>query len=187
LIAGLGNPGSKYEFTRHNIGFLALDRFTEKTLELNSLSSWNNKFDSAFIKSEYSKSDLLLCKPETYMNESGKAISKFINFYKADSTFIILHDDVDLPFGKLRIRKGGSPAGHNGLKSIIECTGNNNFIKIKIGVGRPERGEVRNWVLREFSSEERVSLDPILDQASDCLKSLLEDGLLKAQNKYNQD
>ena len=173
LVAGLGNPGPKYAQTRHNVGFMVLDDLIEK-LKPVKLSSSN--FDGELFKTS---SDFFL-KPLTFMNLSGESLEKVCKFYKIDTTdVIVVHDDLDLPFGALRFKRGGGHGGHNGLKSIDAKIGKE-YIRVRIGIGKPERKtEVTSYVLSEFSAEERKYLTITLEQASKAIESLLNGSTLE--------
>jgi PTH1 family peptidyl-tRNA hydrolase len=149
LIVGLGNPGKEYSRNRHNAGFIIVDEIASK----NSLP-WENssKFDADVDISK----DFILAKPQTFMNKSGEAVSKILNFYKIDlKDLYVIHDDVDLPFGEVKKQLGAGSAGHKGVESIIEKVGTQDFWRIRIGIGRPsDNTPVEDWVLRDFNSEE---------------------------------
>jgi len=161
LLIGLGNPGEKYELTRHNVGFMLIDRLAEYY----NMPGPYNKFKSLFYQNDIEKfGKVYLLKPQTYMNNSGEAVSEIVKFYKLppDDLFVI-HDDLDLPLGKIKIKLGGGTGGHNGLKSIDQYIGSN-YYRIRIGIGRPqEYMEVSNYVLSKFNIEEKKILDNILN------------------------
>jgi PTH1 family peptidyl-tRNA hydrolase len=167
LIVGLGNPGKKYELNRHNIGFLAVDYLVEK---------FNASFESSKFKGELFKSkDYLFLKPSTFMNLSGESVVLVKNFYKIENEdIIVIHDDIDLKVGALRFKRGGSSGGHNGLKSIDAMIGND-YWRVRVGVGRPERKEeVVNYVLSDFTAQElecMKSLYPTIQKAIEDIKN----------------
>lgn len=170
LIVGLGNPGTEYENTRHNIGFMCVDYFMMQ----NKLS-----FDKKGLSSEYYKGkDFIIAKPQTFMNLSGIAVSKIASFYKIDpSDIIVIHDDLDLPVGTFKIREKGSSGGHNGLKSIIQELGTENFKRVRIGI---DNGlNTISHVLGKFKDEEMEKLENIIKEAS----SIIEDSLTMTFNK----
>ena len=170
LVVGLGNPGTKYEKTRHNSGFMALDLITNK---INS-QSWQNKFQSLinFQTVEYTK--VIFLKPLTFMNLSGIAVQEVLNFYKIKlEDVIILHDDIDLSLGKIKLKEGGGHAGHNGLRSISEKIGSS-FLRIRIGVSRPQSDNVSNYVLSEFTDTEMILLEKSLSKCSLGIKYLIK-------------
>ncbi|WP_411822174.1 aminoacyl-tRNA hydrolase [Leptospira sp. 'Mane'] len=163
LIVGLGNPGKKYEHNRHNIGFLILDAFVKSQGE-----SWkeNKKYSESLITRDNYK--IHLVKPLEYMNLSGKAVQTFAQLYKIPATnIIVVQDEVDLPFGKIKNKIGGGTAGHNGLKDIVEKIGSSDFHRLRFGVGKPEKGqmEVADYVLQNFSEEERKEFDALLSES----------------------
>ncbi len=160
LLVGLGNPGKEYTNTRHNVGFLALDLIADS---LGVTFSSNNKFKSEIATAEIAGSKVILAKPVTFMNLSGSAVQLICHYYKISiDNLIVVHDDIDLTLGDVRMKKGGSSAGHNGLKSIDSHLGVA-YHRVRIGVGRPEvREEVADYVLQNFSKDERVVIDEIL-------------------------
>ncbi len=176
LIVGLGNPGTKYEGTRHNFGFAVLDL-------LAGPAAWENKHDSQFIKLD----DVILAKPQTFMNNSGQSVKEILKFYPA-AELVVIHDELDLPLGSIKIQKNVSGAGHNGVQSIIDELGTKDFIRIRLGVDNPA---TRNgmpgdaYVLGKFASEEQDIVKEILEKAKAATETLQTDGLEIAQSKYN--
>lgn len=181
LIAGLGNPGSDYRGTRHNIGFMVIERLAERY----GIRLGQEKFDSQFANDRVARQPVLLLEPQTYVNKSGEAVGEAVQFYdlETDRT-IVVHDDVDLAFGQLRVKRGGGHGGHNGVRDIADAIGRG-FVRLRLGVGRPEYGSVRDHVLGTFSHDEEALLEELLDVACDALETLLEDGADEAQNQYN--
>ena len=178
LIVGLGNPGIRYEMTRHNIGWLALDqlRFYEELV-------WREKFKGLFAI----KKETCFLKPMVYMNLSGESVSLLTNFFKIKvEDILVVYDEIDLPFGTLVLKQGGGTAGHNGLKSLVSKLGDNNFVRLRLGVGRPERGSVADYVLQSFSAEEEVLLPKFLLQASETIETYLEKGFQEAAARYSR-
>jgi len=174
LVIGLGNPGPRYAFTRHNVGFMFLDRLA---------NNWEKRYNFEESKIKIENSEILLVKPMTYMNLSGE-IFNYINPEDFDD-IIVVYDDVSIPLGKIRIRKKGSDGGHNGLKSIISYIGEQ-FPRIRIGVGpKPKEIDLVNFVLSEFSNKELVILDKILNLAIEALNCIITEGINKAMSKYN--
>jgi peptidyl-tRNA hydrolase, PTH1 family len=177
LIAGLGNPGTKYENTRHNLGFRVLDL-------LAGGKSWQEKKDlNKFIKLE----DVILTKPQTFMNLSGKAIKDILKYYP-DAQLIIVQDELDFPLGSIKIMKNISSAGHNGVQSIIDELGTKDFIRIRIGIDNPQaRGQMPGdaYVLQKFSEEEEEILKEVLEKAKAAIEIIQTDGLDMAQSKFN--
>lgn len=168
LVVGLGNPGDKYENTRHNVGFLVLDKIAQKkgiTFRL------ENMYDSRYAEIGTLDDRTKLVQPQTFMNNSGQAVSKTKNFYKIDSEDIwVIHDDVDLEVGKVRVNLGGSSAGHKGVQSIIDNIGDQ-FWRIRVGVGRDEKIPTESWVLMNFHDEKKVA--EIIDKVSDLVLEFL--------------
>lgn len=187
IIVGLGNPGKKYETTRHNVGFLALDRLIKKTRNQESKKSkeedekypnipisqysdfkLDNKFNAQIAKLKMGESDILLVQPQTFMNLSGETVKKIVDFYKIDpkQDLIVVHDDIDIVLGKAKLASRGSSAGHKGIQSIIDNIGSESFVRARIGVGRPANSEIKveDWVLQKFSSEELEILYKVIDE-----------------------
>ncbi len=162
LIVGLGNPGEKYDKTRHNVGFMVLDKLIN---ELNA-----TKTSSSFKGELFKTNDILLLKPTTYMNLSGESVVLVKNFYKIDlKDIIVIHDDLDLPFGSIKFKKGGSNGGHNGLKSIDYYLGSD-YIRVRVGIGKPaKKHEVVDYVLGRFSEDEKIHLDKIISHTTDAI------------------
>lgn len=181
-IIGLGNPGIKYSQTRHNVGFMLLDRI-KKEKEL----SYRNDFRGKFAEGRHEGERYFLLKPYTYMNLSGLAVSQLVSYYKIPSQdLLVLVDDMDLPLGKIRLRPKGSSGGHNGMKSIIGELGTQDFWRLKIGVGRPRTDDVINHVLSTFSRDEEKKLKIIIDNALEASLLWLENKGEEAMNHYNQ-
>jgi PTH1 family peptidyl-tRNA hydrolase len=181
LVVALGNPGTQYEFTRHNIGWLALDQlpFYEELV-------WNQKFKG--LTASYKIKDELVhfLKPLTFMNLSGQSVQPLMAFYKiAVSEIVIVHDEVDLPFGTIQFKSGGGLAGHNGLKSIAAILGTQDFLRIRIGVGKPVKGDVAGHVLSAFHESEERDLENILLNSAKSIVTVLESGFQKASSEYS--
>lgn len=184
LIVGLGNPGEKYQKVRHNLGFMVLD-------ELASSWEYKEKFKSEIIKAE----DIIFAKPQTYMNNSGLAIKLLTTYYKLPTIdLIIVHDDLDLPLGKIKVRLGGAAAGHHGVESIISSLGTDQFIRVRLGIGnlRTQSSEHKHahvdaekFVLEPFMKGEKSKVKHMIKQAVQALEILLEKGLPVAQNQFN--
>ena len=182
LIVGLGNPGLQYAKNRHNIGFIVLDELA-KHLHTSFLARGNAHVAEARVGS----GKLLLLKPQTFMNLSGHAIVPIMRFYKLEpSQVLILHDDLDLPFGRIRVRTGGSSGGQNGVKHLTEQLGTDGFVRLKIGISRPPATwSVPNWVLSNFAPEELVMLEQIIKISVDATTTITKEGAVEAQNKFN--
>ena len=184
LVVGLGNPGLQYENTRHNAGFMAVDRIAEK----NGGEFNKHKFESVFGECRIGDNRVLVLKPQTYMNLSGKAVVAAAAFYKIPvDKIIVLFDDITLPVGKLRMRRKGSHGGHNGIKDIIELLGTDDIMRVKIGVGeRPDpQSDLKDWVLGKIPKEQKDNFDKALDKASKAVEEIIKRGIDSAMNKYN--
>lgn len=182
LVAGLGNPGDKYKNTRHNIGFDVIDILADRFN-----ISWNEKYDGAFAEARYNEEKLFLLKPYTFMNLSGKSVSAVVNFYKIDiKDIFIIHDEMNIPFNTLKIRHNGSAGGHNGLKSIIECLGSQDFPRLKMGIGRDNTKDTISYVLGKYKPEEAAVYHDFLNKGADALIEVLNNGLQKAMTIYNK-
>lgn len=184
IIAGLGNPGMVYENTRHNAGFMTID----KLISSEQCTASKRKFKSDCTQANISGVSCLLLKPQTFMNNSGEAIEEALSFYKLPpEKLIVVCDDISLNVSKLRIRRKGSSGGHNGLKSIAALTGSENYIRIKIGVGKKPHPDydLAKWVLSKFSKEELTDLDKALDGACDSIRLIVAGKINEAMNKHN--
>ena len=184
LLVGLGNPGSKYESTRHNMGFLAVD----KLAEVEHFKFSKLRFKAWTATAELGGEKVLVMKPQTYMNLSGEAVGEAARFYKIPPEHVlVISDDISLPLGKLRIRASGSAGGHNGLKNIIQHLGSDQFPRIKVGVGMPENADydIADWVTGRPMGAEQKLLMEALDKAVAAVPVLIRDGVEKAQNKFN--
>jgi PTH1 family peptidyl-tRNA hydrolase len=181
LIAGLGNPGAKYEKNRHNVGFMVLDRLATA----NSAPSYRSRFQGSFSKLRLGNEDVGLLKPSTFMNLSGQSVQSAMHFFKLDiEHVVVVHDELDLPFGTIRIKRGGGTAGHNGIASVVTCCGSE-FCRVRIGIGQTGRGGA-DYVLSDFSSEQGAQLPDVLDRASAALADIVSRGVQAAMNVHNQ-
>ena len=182
LVAGLGHPGREYERTRHNVGWMVADELARR-----QGSSFRSKFSGRLAEGRLGERRLALLKPETYMNESGRSVAAAARFFKVPADRILLvHDDVDLAEGRLQARLGGGLAGHNGLRSIAQALRTNDFLRLRIGVGRPERGDPRpvaDYVLSPFDAH--VDVDELVGRAADAVELLAAEGLPAAQQRFN--
>jgi peptidyl-tRNA hydrolase, PTH1 family len=182
LVAGLGNPGRGYETTRHNVGWLVMDELARR-----HGGSFRSKFSGRLAELRINGKRVALLKPETYMNESGRSLGAAARFFKAEpDALLVVHDDVDLEPGRLQARAGGGLAGHNGLRSIAQALGTQEFLRLRIGVGRPGRGDrrsVSDYVLSGFEPDEDV--DALVTRSADAVETLLRDGLETAQARFN--
>jgi peptidyl-tRNA hydrolase, PTH1 family len=183
LIAGFGNPGREYMKTRHNIGFMAIDRLCRKLdVFLGKLQS--NALTATFKDEKYR---IILAKPQTYMNLSGQAVVGLLHFYKIPvEQLLVIHDDMDIPFGSLRIRPSGGSGGQKGLGSTIERLGSQDFARLRMGIGRPPgRMDSADYVLQTFPNAEQQMLDSVLDAAAEAALLFVHEGLDTAMNRYN--
>ena len=182
LVAGLGNPGREYERTRHNIGWLVVDELARR-----HGGSFRGKFSGQLAEVRVEERRLALLKPETYMNESGRSVGAATRFFKIDpDALLVVHDDVDLEEGRLQARIGGGLAGHNGLRSLAQALRTQDFLRLRIGVGRPGRGDPRpvaDYVLSPFAPE--VDLDALVARAADAAETIASAGLEAAQQAFN--
>ena len=184
LVVGLGNPGGKYEGTRHNVGFMVVDELADR----GRFSVTRVKYHALTAAAEIGGQGALVMKPTTYMNLSGEAVGEAAKFYKtAPDHVLVISDDVDLPLGRLRIRTGGSAGGHNGLKSIIQHLGSDQFPRLKVGVGgKPHPDyDMADWVLSKIQGEDKKVMDEAVKRAADAVECLLRDGPQKAMNRFN--
>lgn len=183
LIVGLGNPEEQYGKTRHNMGFNVINKIAEEyNIKIDKI-----KFNGFYNKQKINSNDVIFLKPQTYMNLSGNCIREFINFYKIDiKNFIVIYDEMQIEPGKIKIRKKGSSGGHNGMKSIIENLGTDEFTRIRIGIGRPNRSsDMVNYVIGKISAEEQALLNEGVTKAKDAVIEILKNGIDSAMNKFN--
>lgn len=184
LIVGLGNPGRRYEKTKHNVGFDAIDSLAQYF----DVKVEKSRFKGVYAEARYKENKLILLKPETYMNASGDCVSQFVSYYNIDiENVIVLVDDIDIKFGTVRIKKNGSAGTHNGLKSIIQrFGGNKNFPRVKISVGKkPEYMDLGDFVLSKFTTSERFIVDKEILNARDGVLEIIDNGIDKAMNLIN--
>lgn len=194
LIVGLGNPGEKYQKTRHNLGFMAINAFARKFSISNfsakggPASGWqfSKKFNAEIGRLN---SEVILAKPLTFMNASGNSVAKIAQFYKIDSEKIwVIHDDVDLPLGKLKIRLGGAAAGHHGVESVIKELGTDNFVRFKLGIGPTSRGkpgDLESYVLRNFDVNEKSEAKQMIKKTVKAIQKALDQNLERTMNEFN--
>ena len=182
LVVGLGNPGSKYQNHRHNLGFMVVDELAKSW----SADPFREKFNGQFSRARRDSGEVVLLKPMTYMNLSGESIQKALAFFKLSAAdLVVVHDELDLPFGTLKVKVGGGAAGHNGLKSIVQHCGGPDFLRVRVGVGRPpQRGA--DHVLSDFSREECAELPTVVESAARAVTDVLDRGVQAAMNLHNQ-
>lgn len=183
LIVGLGNPGPRYAATRHNAGFLVLDLLADRVG--GRFKAHKGRAD--IVEGRLAGQSVVLAKPKSYMNESGGPIVAISRFYKIPvDRIVIVHDELDLAFGGLRLKRGGGEGGHNGLKSTSNCLGSKEYARVRFGIGRPPgQQDPADYVLREFSTAERKELGFLIDRAADAAEAIIGRGLEAAQNEFN--
>ncbi|GFO61139.1 peptidyl-tRNA hydrolase [Geomonas silvestris] len=182
LIVGLGNPGPQYSWTRHNAGFMVLDRLSRQT----GISVTKKAFSGLSGDGNWAGERVILLKPQTFMNLSGRSVAEALRFYKlTPADLIVIHDDLDIPYGSVRLKLGGGHGGHNGLRSIDQELGNKEYLRVRMGIGRPVHGDVSNYVLSNFFKEETDSLLNVLDGVIDAMEMLLREGLPKAMSIHH--
>ncbi len=182
LIVGLGNPEPKYDKTRHNVGFMALNHYVDGLSE-----TFKNKFNGKYVQTNIGGEKVIFLKPETYMNLSGEALIKYMNFFDIKiEDVLIIYDDLDLNFSTIRLKKNSSHGGHNGIKSIINHVKTKDFLRIKIGISNEYKRDVKNFVLGKFSNEEARELEMIFTKTDAIIHSFISgDDALTLMNKYN--
>ena len=191
LVVGLGNPGRGYVNNRHNVGFICLNHFAKTQ----SIRFDQKRCKARIGRGETAGNEVVLARPQTYMNRSGQSVSLLVNkFNVSPDTLFVIHDDLDLPLGKIRIRRGGSSGGHKGVGSIITGVGSPDFTRIRIGIGRPTNNEditessedeIKTYVLSDFTSDEKQAIDQVIPTVSEAILCLLTEGLVAAMNRYN--
>lgn len=187
LICGLGNPGSEYERHRHNVGFMVVDELCRRA----KVDLSQQKFHARTGQGSLGGERVLFVEPQTFMNRSGLSVAEAARFYKiAPADVLVIHDELDLPFGRVQLKAGGGAGGHNGLRSMIELLGNDGFHRVRFGIGKPEgpnaKDRVVGHVLANFSSEEGKDLSSLIDRAADASEMWARDGLQKAMNAFNK-
>jgi peptidyl-tRNA hydrolase, PTH1 family len=185
LIVGLGNPGPDYAGNRHNAGFMVVDLLAQRM----GANFKAHKGRADVVEGQLDGQRVRLVKPKAFMNVSGGPVASLRDFFKVPvERIVVVHDELDIPYGTLRLKAGGGDNGHNGLKSLRQSLGSGEFLRVRFGIGRPPgRMEAATFVLKDFSAAERKELDFFIDRAADAVASLLTDGLERAQNAYNAD
>lgn len=182
LVVALGNPGPEYELTRHNIGWLVFDEYFSSKSPV-----WKKKFKGEYCSLSIKGEQVHFLKPQTFMNLSGESVIALANFFKIQmSEMLVVYDEIDLPMGTIALKKGGGFAGHNGLKSINQCTGKADFMRLRVGVGRPIHCTVSSWVLSKFSADEDILLGRVLEASAECIDTALNIGYEKAATKFSK-
>ena len=185
ILVGLGNPGPQYALTRHNIGFMCVDAFAKNLDSQN----WAQDHKALVCKTKIKNQAIILAKPQTFMNLSGESVISILQFYKIPiENLIVAHDEIDIPFNSMRVHKNRSPGGHNGIKSISQLLGTNDYTRLRLGVGRPAHPEmsVADFVLQKFSQDEFTALPDFLARVGNSIQSILFDGFNKAASVYNK-
>jgi peptidyl-tRNA hydrolase, PTH1 family len=184
LIVGLGNPGTRYELTRHNLGFRVVDRLASQ----NSIALTEKLCDSLVGKGSCAGEEIVLVKPQSFMNHSGLAVECLLRDYRRSATdLIVIHDDLDLPFGRIRIRPSGGAGGHRGVESILEQVSSAAFLRVRIGIGRPPEGiDPVDYVLEAFTADEAQELNAVVERAGESVLCLVRDGVEQAMGRYNR-
>jgi PTH1 family peptidyl-tRNA hydrolase len=182
LIVGLGNPGPKYAANRHNVGFMVVDELARRW----GAPSFRDKFKAEFTKVAVGTDDVVLLKPMTFMNLSGESAQAAMQFFKVPLDQVLcVHDELDLDFGVVRMKVGGGTAGHNGLRSMLEHCGGADFVRCRMGIGRPEQGRPEHYVLSDFNSLERAELVGVLDLGADMVEMTIREGAGQAMNRHH--
>jgi peptidyl-tRNA hydrolase, PTH1 family len=182
LIVGLGNPGAKYARNRHNVGFMIVDRLADEE----RISVSRSKFKAFYGTGSVDGVPVAMLKPQTFMNLSGQSVSPARNFFNVpDARIVVVHDELDLSFGTLRLKIGGGHAGHNGLRSIVAELGGRDFVRLRVGIGRPQKGDVSSHVLSDFGGDEVAWLDDLIERGVKALRLALDEGARKAMNTVN--
>jgi len=183
ILVGLGNPGRQYVTTRHNVGFMAVDRIAYA-----GSVGFKGKFQSEFTETSIGGEKVFLLKPQTYMNLSGRAVREALNWFKlGPQDIVVAYDDMDIPFGKIRLREQGSPGGHNGIKSLISELGTQNFPRLRIGISRPPQGwDPVDYVLGSFNGDEVKELPAIMEKVQQAVADIVAQSFVKAMNVHNR-
>ncbi len=184
LVVGLGNPGKEYSLSKHNIGFMVVDELANRLgVSLNKIG-----FTSVYGEALFEEKKVVLLKPQTYMNRSGKAVTEFVGFFKILARDVIsVYDEMDLSFGNLKIKVGGGSAGHNGIESIITSIGDDSFIRVRVGIGKPgQKSETVSHVLSRFRKDEKKIVEDALGRAADAVLEIIARGVENAMNKFNR-
>jgi len=183
LLVGLGNPGARYARTRHNIGFMAVDAWCDKAT---SSPSWSEKWKAQVATIGTGSARVVAVKPQTFMNRSGQSVVPAAQFLRVPpAQILVVHDEVDFQLGRLAVKKGGGHGGHNGLRDILQLLGSGDFLRIRLGIGRPVHGEVADHVLSDFLPDERTVVDDLLERAVGAITCVTREGVVTAMNKFN--
>ena len=188
LLVGLGNPGREYAHNRHNIGFMTVERWLDRHWPPGVGDPWREKFHGRVAMGQGGFGRCVVLQPQTYMNRSGKSVVAASQFYRTPpERIIVAHDELDFEFGRVAIKAGGGHGGHNGLRDIAGLLGSRDFLRIRVGIGRPLKGgNVSKWVLSDFTTEEAAELPDVVDRAAEAIDATLERGVAAAMNAFNQ-
>ena len=184
LVVGLGNPGRRYTSTRHNAGFMAVDTLSGRT----GADCSRNQFGALVDRTDVASKPVVLAKPQSFMNRSGQPVASLKGYYKVDAEqVVVVHDELDLPFGTVKVKLGGGHGGHNGLRDIMKHLSGKSFVRVRIGVSRPPPGwDVANYVLASWSADEQSQLQDVMQRAADAVEVIVTDGAKAAMNQINQ-
>jgi PTH1 family peptidyl-tRNA hydrolase len=187
LLVGLGNPGREYAHNRHNVGFMAVERWLDRQLPAGIGSPWREKFHARAAAASVGSLRVVVIEPQTYMNRSGKSVVAAMQFHRVPpEQVVVVHDELDFDFGRLAVKRGGGHGGHNGLRDIMAQLGHGDFIRVRLGIGRPTRGgDVAGWVLQGFDAVDGAGLPDLLDRACHAITALLTQGVAAAMNEIN--
>lgn len=184
LIVGLGNPGARYARTRHNVGFMAVEAWAES--QLPTRPSWTEKWKGLSTGVTCKGQRCVVLRPQTYMNRSGESVVAAAQFHRVSPPqIVVVHDEIDFPLGRFAIKKGGGHGGHNGLRDIVQQLGSADFLRLRLGVGRPVHGEVADYVLSDFRPDEQGPALDLVERAAAALTCMMTDGVVMAMNKFN--
>lgn len=187
LLVGLGNPGREYAHNRHNVGFMAVERWVDRQLPAGVGSPWREKFHARTAAVSLSGVRAVVLEPQTYMNRSGHSVVAAMQFHRVPpQQLVVVHDELDFEFARLAVKKGGGHGGHNGLRDIMAQLGHGDFLRVRMGIGRPLRGgDVAGWVLQDFDASDAAALPDLLDRACHAITALLTRGVAAAMNEIN--
>ena len=182
MVVGLGNPGPEYAAHRHNVGFMVVEELARRAGQTLGQKKFKGRFTTALV----ANAPAVLLLPETFMNLSGRSVASAAGFYDVDEgDIVVVHDELDLPFGRVKVKDGGGHGGHNGLRSIFQDAGIRDFLRVRVGIGRPLRGDATDHVLSPFRKDEQQELGFLIDEAADAVETLLSEGFRASANEIN--